>query len=439
MNILALTHAHLKPDGLSPVSCERADSIVAAWGAELKWDVDIIQTHGTRWAGIWPDGKGLKANIISPVAPKRLMMVPEELFSDTVKSLLRKKQLRGVLNGVAKKVAHRLRGFLAKKGFVYPAELLKAEQWGLYLGGIKEIVHKKYDFIFVCVGYGDEYLLQTALTLSKKLHTSMVVDFRDLWSNHHDTHRFTEKQRKIIRKYEFRLLSNTILLSVPQKPMAEKLEQYLNIPVHITSHSAHINENWPDGEVVVDELRLLYAGKVYAGNEGLTMLLEMLQKLALEKLIKPLKCHFFVDDCEALENLMSGMGIEHIVMIHSWVTPEAIWKEMRSAHILLVFDGGFYQRMPLLMTKTFQYAHSGRPILALSKYGNTTYDTFFKTFDAGVVCQTVNEAAKWVKKISENEKLYQVMPPLKKVPMRREMAIEFARAIENILKAKLYQ
>ena len=434
MKVLALTHAHLNKEGLSPVSCERADSIAGTWAEKLNWDIDIIHTEGTKWRGIWPEGKGLKVNIINESAPPFLMMEPAELFSTTFKTLLAKKQFAGLISLVANRIIHRLRTSLSSNGLMMPDEMVKAEQWGKHLSALSSINSKRYDFIFACVGHGDEYLLQTALVLSKRLHTPMVVDFRDLWSEHHEAERFTDKQRNIIRKYEIRLLSNTILLSVPQQPMKVKFEQYLKIPVHLTSHSAYIEPGWEDGHLVQDEFKMLYAGKIYAGNPGLNMLLDLLQKLSAEKLSKPVKCHFYIDDVSYLKNMSASLGLDSIIVVHEWVSPAAIWKEMRSAHLLLIFDGGFFRDMPLIMTKTYQYAYTGRPILALSKNGNTSYEELFKKYDAGKVCQSVDDALVWVKKLAADEQQYQIMPNFRKVPTRSEIAVDFGRHIETLLK-----
>lgn len=437
MRVLALTHAHLTPDGLSPVSCERADSIIGAWADQLHWDIDVVHTKNTKWRGIWPDGKGLQVNIINEPAPPGLMMGPQELFSQTVKKLIADKKFLRLASLATRRISKRIRAKFATEGIAMPYEMVKAKQWGQHLFSNTTIHSRKYDFIFACVGHGDEYLLQAAFTLSEKLHAPMVVDFRDLWSEHHEETRFTDKQRKLVRKYEHRLLSNTILLSVPQKPMAAKFEQYLKIPVHLTSHSAHVEKNWKDGEVVSNEFRMLYAGKIYAGNPGLDLLLQLLKKLSAEKLPKPVKCHFYIDETESLKKTIAPLGIESNMVIHDWVSPAAIWKEMRSAHLLLIFDGGFFRGMPLIMTKTYQYAYTGRPILALSKNGNVTYEEFFRQYNAGKVCTGVDEAFTWVKELMADEQQYQTLPGLRKVPTRSEIAVEFGNAIENLLKAKL--
>ncbi len=436
MRVLAVTHAHLTAEGLSPVSCERADSFVGVWGELLHWDIDVIHTKNTRWAGIWPGGKGLKINIIEATPPPKLMMGPEELFSETFKTLLRKKKFAGVATLLTKRVSKRIRALLAGKGLAFPAEISRAQKWGRYLLHQKNIRDKQYDFIFACVGHGDEYLLQTALTLSRDLHVPMVVDFRDLWSDHHEIERFTEKQRALIRKYEMRLLRNTKLLSVPQKPLAEKFREYLSIPVHVAPHSAHIDKNWPDGHVVSDEFRMLYAGKIYAHSPALMLLLQMIQKLSQEDFGRPIKCHFYIDDADALKKLMAGMDIENNVVIHGWVSPADIWKEMRSAHLLLLFGSKLYKNMPLIMTKAYQYAHTGRPILAISNYDNATYRDFFDTYKAGALCQTVDEAVQWVKNLIPEEQQYQIMPNFRTVPTRTEIALEYGRFIEDLFKAE---
>ncbi len=436
MRVLALTHAHLNSEGLSPVSCERADSMVGVWAQELKWDIDIIHTAGTKWRGIWPEGKGLKANIITPAAPHSLMMSAPELFSVTLKKLLAQKNITGIGSAISRRIAKRLRGKLAANGLAHPHEMKVAAEWGNIIGSLPQIKGNKYDLIFVCIGFGDEYLLQTALTLSLRLKAPMVVDFRDLWSDHHDPDRFTNKQRQLIRRHEARLLRNAILVSAPQKPMAEHLRTQLKMPVHLASHSAYVEPGWPDGKVVGNEFRMLYSGKLYAGNPGLQMMIDTLKKLSGEQLPKPVKCYFFTDEVGTLQKMVKAAGVEHMAVISGWITPGELWQEIRSAHVLIVFDSGVEHGMPLIMTKVFNYAYSGRQVLALSPYGNSNYEDFFNTYDCGVVCTNAGDAANWVKNVAAGVQQYQLMPNFRKILSRTDVAIDMGKHIQSILQGK---
>jgi len=433
MKVLALTHAHLNPEGLSPVSCERADSIVGAWGEGLKWDIDVIYTNGTKWRGIWPEGNGLKINIIRQTATNDLLMGPPGLFSKGLQALIEKKQFAGAASLFKNRITKRIRKVLSEKGFALPHEIMLAEKWGIILSQVNEIRNKQYDFIFVCVGHGDEYLLQTALTLSRKLHVPMVVDFRDLWSEHHVPGRFTGNQRKQIQRIERKLLVNAILISVPQKHMATLLRKWATAPVYLLPHSAYADKSWEEGHVNSGAFTMLYAGKLYPGGPGLGMLLELIKKLSQAQLYKPVKCHFFVDDVETLHKLAIANGVEGSISINRWVSPSELWKNMRSAHLLLIPDAGVAEDFPLLPTKTFQYAHTGRQILGLSPYKNPEMAEFLSHFNAGTLCTNVNDAVRWVTQLSFEKGQYELLPPLRKLAMREDVAMEYGAEIEKVL------
>ena len=151
MKVLALTHAHLHPDGLSPVSCERADSIVGAWAERLNWDVDVVYTSGTKWRGIWPEGQGLKVNISIQDAPQELRMGAADLFSTTLQTLINKRQFASAASLVNKRVGKRLRKLISKAGFALPHDLMIAKKWGLFLSRADDIKSQRFDFVFVCV------------------------------------------------------------------------------------------------------------------------------------------------------------------------------------------------------------------------------------------------------------------------------------------------
>jgi len=433
MKVLALTHAHLNVEGLSPVSCERADSIVGAWAEGLNWDVDLVYTHGTKWRGIWPEGQGMKVNIMGVEAPEELRMGAAGLFSDTLQALIGEKKFIGAASLVNQRLSKRIRKVLAEKGFVWPHEIMLAEKWGLYLSQVSAINSKEYDFIFVCVGHGDEYLLQTALTLSKKLQVPMIVDFRDLWSEHHIPGRFTDKQRKQIHRMEKKLLVNTVLISVAQKHMASLLRKWATAQVYLLTHSAYIDSSWQDGHVISNEFTMLYAGKLYPEGPGLKMLLELIKNLPQAPLYKPVTCRFFVDDTATLRKLAENYGVENHIFICGWISPSELWKNMRSAHVLVVPDSGVAENFPLLPTKTFQYLYTGRQILSLSPYDNPEMSEFLEQLDAGKAFTNVNDAEKWLVQLSFEKSLYESMPQLRKVAMREDVAVEFGREIEKIL------
>lgn len=432
MNILSLTHAHLNTEGLSPVSCERADSLVGTWSERLNWNIDTIHTKNTKWRGIWPGGNGLKINIIQVEAPGNLMMTVPQIFSITLKTLLAKKQYIGAVRMVVKRIHKRLRATLAKNGLALPHELSVAKKWGAYLSTLSNIKNKKYDYIFVCVGSGDEYLLQTGLILSKKLHIPMFVDLRDLWSNYHDPGRFTDKQRKQIRSYEKKLLVTTVLISTPQKHYITLLKKWTNIPLYHLPHSAYVGKGWEDGQVIRDEFRMLYAGKLYANGPGIIMLMELIKKLSQITLYKPFKCHFFVDDTKTLEQLAAKYGISDTIVINTWIHPWQLWKNTRSAHLLVIIDSATEENHPLLLTKTFQCAYSGQQLLCLQQYNNIEMQEFLDEHNAGATFTDTDEAKKWIVQLSAEKKQYESLPPLRNIPMRENVAEKYGREIEML-------
>lgn len=433
MNVLSLTHAHLNPDGLSPVSCERADSITGTWAGRLGWSVDVVYTAGTKWPGIWPGGKGLKINIITEQAPEGTLMGAQELFAVRMKQHIASKQFGAVAGLVQQRMQKRLRAALSARGLANPHELHVAAQWGAHLAKLPAIRNKRYDFIFVCVGYGDEYLLETGHTLSTLLNVPMVVDFRDLWSGHHEAERFTHRQRGIIRKHEQRLLNTTKLISVPQTHMAALLREWVKCDVYLLSHSAYVDPAWADGQVISDTFTMLYAGKLYPDGPGIRMLLQMIKNLAA-LVHKPFTCRFFVDNPTRLKEMAAEYGVTEYIQPNGWVSPGDLWKEIRSAHLLVIPDLGVAEDHPILPTKTFQYAYSGRQILCLFRYMNEEMKEFLHNEQAGAIYTNVDEATAWVQKMAGDNALYTTMPALRNIPMREDIAATYGGEVAKTLR-----
>jgi hypothetical protein len=436
MKVLALTHAHLKTGGLSPVSCERADSVVSAWSDRLDWDIDVVHTQGTKWPGIWPEGKGLKINILREQTPAGLMMNPSPLFAGALKTAIKQRKFATAASMIVNRLTKRARRSLSAKGFVLPYEMAIAKKWGRILTAKKEINSKKYNFIFVSVGYGDEYLLQTALTISQTLNVPMIVDFRDLWSEHHEPERFTDKQRQEIRKYERKLLATTILISVPQNDMVTMLKKWVSAPVYLLQHSAYVGKDWEDGHVIKDVFTMLYAGKLYAAGPGIKMLLELIQNLARVPLSKPFKCHFFVDDTEALKKFAIAYGITDHVVVNEWAVPSQLWKNLRSAHLLVITDLGVAKDFSHLPTKLFQFAYTGKQILCLLQHETIEMQQFLDHFNAGIACTNTNAAVTWVEQIVKEKNQYESLPPRRNIALREDVAEAFGVQILKLFDNK---
>ena len=170
----------------------------------------------------------------------------------------------------------------------------------------------------------------------------------------------------------------------------------------------------------------------YATAPGLKMLMELLQKLSKSKLYKPIRCRFFVDDTATLERTAIEYGVRDLISISGWISPSELWKNTRSAHLLLVPDPGVAENYPLISTKTFQLAYSGRQILCLSKYPNIEMQEFLDKYDAGIVATNIDKAVEWASERSFEKSQYEGLPALRDIKQREQLATELGNEIEKI-------
>lgn len=429
MKVLSLTHAHLDIDGLSPVSCERADSFTGTWTENLGWEVDVVYTEGTKWRGIWPGGKGLKNRIFTIKAPSGLIKEKNTTFAGQVKELYQEGNILGIISILKSRISYRVRLLLSQQGLIWPPLLNNGRKWGTYIFNKVCKEQKKYDFVFACVGYGDEYLLQTAYTLSQLLRIPMVVDFRDLWSEHHEPLRFTQKQRSLIRTWEKKLLRRTRLISVTQHNEQILMQGVFPAPVVHIPHSAYLDAKWDDGTIATEKLEVLYAGKLYPKGPGLRMLLGLILALSDSDIQMPFKFSFFVDDPILLEELCSNEKIRQHVCINDWISPQELWKKLRTAHVLIVTDLGLDNNHQIIPTKTIQFALTGREIIYLSQQKNELMENYLEEYDAGNVYYDIEDAKNRIIEISRHPERLDTLPPLRKVATRTEVAMNYALEI----------
>jgi glycosyltransferase involved in cell wall biosynthesis len=268
----------------------------------------------------------------------------------------------------------------------------------------------------------------------------MVVDFRDLWSDHHDPTRFIPRQKQLIRKFEKKLLERTALISAPQKHMITLLKKWAHVPLYHLPHSAYVGKDWEDGKVVNNEFRMLYAGKLYSNGPGITMLLDLIKKMSKIALPRPFKCHFFVDEADTLKKLAIEKGISENIVINEWVSPWQLWKNLRSAHLLVVIDSATEENYPILLTKTFQYAYSGQQLLCLQKYENKEMHEFLQRHHAGMVSTSTSEAATWISSLAADLNIYETLPPLRStIAQREDVAEAYGKEINNIINKKIHK
>lgn len=420
MKVLALTHAHLDKAGLSPVSCERADGFVYTWIMRCKWAVDIVYTKDTKWGGPWGNGIGLNANVIT-VSPGSLM-ISEGSFKYRIKSCFKEFRIGELMQMFGERV-------YAQLCFYFPlpkVSFLKARFWA---STISKCLVDKYDFIFVSSGRGDEYLLETGFRLSKKLSIPLVIDFRDLFSAHHDAQRFTIKQRIQFKKYERKIFERTVLISTPQLQDVDLLSTYAGTSVIQVSHSYYIRPEWNNDVQEPNEFCITYTGKLYASSPGYRLFLDFVRAINLR--FKRVFFQIFTDQPEAIQKDVNTKNLKNVV-ISSWKTPQEIWRHLRQARVVLIYNSSVGEGRSLLPTKAFISAATGNKILFLYSYFDQAVENFVQEYNCGIQVQSVDNAVKWFERnyvdtTMELKKLNEL------IPERLMVSYQFGLSIEKKL------
>jgi hypothetical protein len=141
----------------------------------------------------------------------------------------------------------------------------------------------------------------------------------------------------------------------------------------------------------------------------------------------------YVDDTATLSRMAKDYGVSDYVQINEWISPAQLWKRLRSAHVLLIPDSGVAENYPILPTKTFQYAYTGRQLLCLLEFKNDEMKSFLADHHAGLATTNIAEAVQWTRTIAAEADQYKQLPALRPIPQRDTVAVSFGKQIESII------
>lgn len=420
MRVLFLTHAHLKKDGLSPVSCERADGFAYIWKKELEWDLDIVHTLGTKWYGPWGGGETLGCRIIE-IDPNRLLFEQRKfvnLFSEKVKKL--------DFYGILITAIERLYTHLSIRLQWLSLDFVKARLWG---GKIHEALgDKKYDFIFLSVGNGDEYLMEAGFVISKKLNTPLVIDFRDLYAYHHAGADLPDDRVQKRKKYELKIFKQAILISTPQSQDVEILNTYSSVKVLHVSHCYYVDPTWKVEMRKNPTFTITYIGKLYSNGEGYPLFLKFVAAVQ-SQYGSQMRVKVFTNEPEKLEADLTRMNLMDSVDVFGWQPLNLIWAELLRSDMILIYNQKISGGRSLLPTKSFISAASGAPLLFLYSYFDTAVSDFLLKYKCGVQTESVDEAMVELDRIWASRKDKSTNSLNLSIPTRKEVSLNFAAEI----------
>jgi hypothetical protein len=421
LKVLALTHAQLNSNGLSPVSCERADGFVFAWVTRCKWQVDIIYTEGTIWAGPWADGVGLPVNVIH-VSPTDLIFQSES-FRFQIKFYLRALKFKQFFLLLIER-------FYSQMCFYFPLPKLPFFKARLWANKVVRKLHTDYDLIFVSSGRGDEYLLETGYRLSKLISAPLVIDFRDLFSEHHDKSRFNEVQRRNFKNFELKVFKRTLLISTPQAQDVELLSAYATPPVVQVPHSYYILPEWEQNLEAPTEFVVSYAGKLYSDSDGYKLFLDFIK--IINSKYKKVFFKVFTNEVNVINTDIKKYDLTNI-SVFSWQTPDLIWREMRKSRLSLIYNSSVAEGRNLLPTKAIMSAATGNSVLFLFSYYDKAVAGFLATYNCGGQFTTIDKAIEWFEELYKKSDLTIKQINLS-LPERMEVGYNFGLSIEMALR-----
>ncbi|MBR9817221.1 MAG: glycosyltransferase family 4 protein [Rhodospirillales bacterium] len=240
-----------------------------------------------------------------------------------------------------------------------------------------------------------------ASKLSRDFSIPWIAELRDLWVDNHSYH-YPAWRKKIEAKWEGSVLSTASALVTVSRPLAETLKKYARPVWEIRNgyDPADVVDisGW---ELVPDEvINLVYTGSVYAKNNDLKTLCN---GIAIYKSLGgKVRLTAAGRNLGGLEEIAAEFGISDSVEVHPAVHRSRALGLQRMADALLLFvwsgNEGIYT------TKFFEYAGSGRPMLAIGS-SSTDLGQWVKESSLGVVAVNAQEVAKYLLSWQEEKRI----------------------------------
>ncbi len=228
-------------------------------------------------------------------------------------------------------------------------------------------LHRQLPFDVVVSTYGPPANHLVAALLKQRTGIRWVADYRDLWSGnaYRPSHPLFPK---VEAQLESLCVARADVMTTVSEELAHRLRTRFPVPVHVVENGFDPEDAadlvpvaWPDRK-----LRLLYTGTLYPGAQDPAPLFEavrLLESTAPDR-ARRLEILFYGWHLESARDWVDAHRLNHIIKIGGSKPRPEILQLQRSVDALLFLDWNGSEA-GVLTGKLFEYAFSGKPVLAV--------------------------------------------------------------------------
>ena len=237
------------------------------------------------------------------------------------------------------------------------------ERWSKSLVQTLKNVHAKYSLDLIVVSVSPFSVIEPVSELANLEGIPWIVDYRDLWSQNHNSKNVSEK----ILPIEQKLLEQSAGLITVSNELSDNLKEIYNGKIHIISNGFSNVRNYTP-RPKSGPIRIIYAGSVYLNYQNLDLLLDAL--LDFNKMNLRATLSIYGPTSNHLKRILSRKShqLPKWLKLINEIAKEEVLKVESEADLLLVLNWENPKSYGILGTKIYSYLGAGRPIILTGGY-----------------------------------------------------------------------
>ncbi len=236
-----------------------------------------------------------------------------------------------------------------------------------YLKAKKLLNHNKFQAIYATIG--PYHTAITGYKLSRKYKLPLIIDYRDLWTQHPYLIFLTRWHREISEKWERKILffATHIIVVSPEikRKLVNKYGRSLNIKITVIPNGwdredfTKVNIGNQRKKIVIT-----YTGGFYGWQTPEYFIYALLELRRENTLPLNIRIQFIGNYFRNIRKILSNKKLADIIEIVPQVSHQKCIKYLMNSDLLLLFIGE-QDGKGVLTGKLFEYMATGKPILAM--------------------------------------------------------------------------